>query len=370
MAHSSPGQARELDSVNQFPTADSLSDPAKDFEYHYEDPAVSFKRQEPLHISQSSPNKNDQGHHVLPAEETDGHRNPHDSMLLEKPSSLSKYLDLGKGYEYGPAVQFAPGFFTSMPGKQAAKQAPIRREAHPRYLNDDLSSGSVRGAGNPRPSFPSIGSEPTANVTTNNLPTVNSPNQLQPLTASHSPTVNGHSNFDKCEVGKGVPLATRNPPFQDTSPKEPTRPFSQARATRTENNHPRVPEKVTSVQISGPARVLPSDPKAQVSPSAVRDHDHNAISHFGSPSCNLQEQVTEARKERSPLHRSPLVPPAGVSRRFAEEPVDRARNHMINRPVKEIAHVGVTKAIHRVRPASRSSNVSKQRLASSHVIRH
>jgi hypothetical protein len=372
MAHSSPGQARELDSFDRFTAADSLSDPAKDFEYHHEDQAVSLQQQEPLDISQSSPKANDQKHHDLPTEETGGHRESHDSMLLEKPSSLLKQLDLGKGYAYGPAVQFAPGFFTSMPGKRAAKQAPICQEAQSHYLKDNLSSGSVRGASNLRPSFPSIGSEPTANVTSNNLPTASSPNRVQLLTASHSPTVNDHRNPDTREVGRGVPLTTRAPPFPDTSPKESTRLYTQDWATRVGNNHPRVPDKEEkSAQISAPARGLPSNAEADVSPPTARDHDHNTMPHFGSPSFNPQGRLTgEAGKERSQLHHSPVVPPAAVSRRFVEEPVDRARNHMVNRPVKEIAHVGVTKAIHRVRPVSRSSNVSKQRLASLHLMRH
>ena len=367
MAHSSPGQSRPLDSVDRFPTADSLSDPTKTFECHDEDPALLFEQQEPLDISQSPPKTNNKCHHDLPAEETDDYRDSHDSMLLEKPSSLSKHLDLGKGYAYGPAVQFAPGFFTSMPGKQAAKQAPIRQEAHSHYL-DNPPSGPTRGAGSLRPSFSSIGSEPRAS-TSSNLLAVRSPDQAEPLTASHSPKVDGPNSSDKWGVRRDIPLMARAPPFSDTSPKELTRPFNQAPTVRVERNHPGVPDKEKATQISAPAKGSSSDAEAHRSPPAARNHDH-AIPHFGSPSCNPQELLTdEAGKERRQPH-PPLVPPTGGSRRFPGESADRTQNHMVNRPVKDIAHVGLTKAIHRVRPVSRSSNVSKQRLASLYPIRH
>ncbi|KAH6640491.1 hypothetical protein F5144DRAFT_526074 [Chaetomium tenue] len=167
----------------------------------------------------------------------------------------------------------------------------------------------------------------------------------------------------------------RASPFADTSPKELARPFTQAPVTRVERNHPSVPDKEEkATQVSAPARGSSSGAEVHRSPAAVRDHDH-VIPHFGSPSCNPQELLTdEAEKERSQFYHPPLVPPTGGSRRFAEESVDRARNHMMNRPVKEIAHVGLAKAIHRVRPVSRSSNMSKQRsrcgsLASSPVVR-
>ncbi|EAQ85174.1 hypothetical protein CHGG_09188 [Chaetomium globosum CBS 148.51] len=165
----------------------------------------------------------------------------------------------------------------------------------------------------------------------------------------------------------------RAPPFSDTSPKELTRPFNQAPTVRVERNHPGVPDKEKATQISAPAKGSSSDAEAHRSPPAARNHDH-AIPHFGSPSCNPQELLTdEAGKERRQSH-PPLVPPTGGSRRFPGESADRTQNHMVNRPVKDIAHVGLTKAIHRVRPVSRSSNVSKQRsrcgsLASSPVIR-
>ncbi|KAH6843094.1 hypothetical protein B0I37DRAFT_437149, partial [Chaetomium sp. MPI-CAGE-AT-0009] len=240
-------------------------------------------------------------------------------MLLEKPSSLSKHLDLGKGYEYGPAVQFTPGFFTSMPGKQAVKQAPTRQEGH-----------------------------------------------------CHNPLVNGHGNSDKWGVARCVP----NPPFPDSAPKVLARPFTQTPVTRVENKSPSVPgEEEISVQPSAPVRGSPPNAEAHTSPPAIRDHNHNTVPHFGSPSRKQQEQLADAAGEgRSRPHQPPFVPPAGGSRRLVGESMDRVRNHTVNRPMKEISHVGVTKSIHRVRPVSRSSNVSKQRsrcgsLASSPIIR-
>ncbi|KAK3292795.1 uncharacterized protein B0H64DRAFT_365953 [Chaetomium fimeti] len=304
-------------------------------------------------------------------------------MLLEKPSSLSKHPDLGKGYEYGPAVQFTPGFFTSIPGKQAVKQAPIRQKGHSQYPKDNFSSGSVQGACGLRTSFSAIGNEPTANVTTSNLPVASSPNRAPPPTASHSPLLNDHGNSDKWEVARGVPGATRNPPFPDSSPKEPTRPPTQTLATRVGNKPPSAPgEEERSAQASAAVGGLPSNavarispPAAHISPPAVRDRNHNAIPSFGSPSRKQQESLEDAAGEgRSKPQHPPLVPPAGGSRRLGEESMDRARNYTVNRPVKEIQHVGLTKSIHRVRPVSRSSNVSKQRsrcgsLASSPIIR-
>ncbi|KAK4043138.1 hypothetical protein C8A01DRAFT_13306 [Parachaetomium inaequale] len=165
------------------------------------------------------------------------------------------------------------------------------------------------------------------------------------------------------------------PPFPDTSPKEPAKPAIQARTADAENKSLGVFSKgARGIQTSAAAMGLASDPKPHTSPPVLREYIHNSSPQYEALQYTRQAPLASAEEEQRGRHHNHAPPLPGDSHHSAREPTDRTRSHMVNRPLREVAHARPARSIHRARPESRSSNVSKQRsrcgsLASSPLVR-
>ena len=368
MAFSSPGQPRAFDPMDQMPTAGSLSDTAGDTSHRDGDAEVPFEQQElPFPFpSQTSPQH---GHdtQVVPEENRTSYTATQDTMLLEKPSTLSRAFDLDKGYEYGPAVQFAPGFFTKMHGKQA----PIHQDEQPQPLKDKRSSRSPQTSRPSPTQFPSPDYGPVKKATAGQSRQVVSADRSQPkpLTADRGGPSLGNCDGNPDAVAaarKNIQMAEK-PPFPDTSPTEPARPVPQTLATRT-GSKPAISlargEGTPQIPIPKPTMTdgLALGQGFHISPGRAQDDGQT------TPTYDLHgygRHIPHERAdddERNGRSQHPPVPPMETSCYSAREPTDRARNHVVNRPLRGTVHPRPARPVHRVRPESRSSNVSKQRL--------
>lgn len=338
---------------------ESLGDTADHAAHHNENAEILFEHQEPLLSRQPSPTRG-QSNQGGSDKITASCSNSEDTMLLEKPSTLSRTLDLDKGYEYGPAVQFAPGFFTKMPGKQA----PIHRNEQPQGPDNDPSPPLSQArhdhglSPNSRPAGKTISrqSHPVESSVR--------PGAQPPITGlPFGETLNNKPNGGETIVLKQGSQVVGQPPFPDTSPKQPARPAVQARVQKKSATASTTGETRAGIPIPGPAMTsnLGWGQESCVSPHTTQVRE--AIPHHSPPGRDRPTPfgTAELGERDGRVHRSPM-PPAGSSRYSAREPADRARNHMVNRPMREAVHSRPARSVHRARPESRSSNVSKQRL--------
>ncbi len=361
MAFSSPGQPRAFDPMDQMPMAGSLSDTAEDTRHLDGDAKIPFEQQDLPFPSQASPQH---GHdtQAVPGESTISYTATQDTMLLEKPSTLSRTLDLDKGYEFGPAVQFAPGFFTKMHGKQV----PIHQDEQPQPLNDKHSPSSSKASRLSRPQFPSpdydLVKKAAAGQTRQVVPADQV--QTQPL-ITDPPSVGKNGKPDGATAARKTQKAEKLP-FPDTSPTEPARSASQTLSTRLESKSatslargegtPQVPiTKTTMTEESTLGQGFHISPRrAQDNGQKTPIHDpHEYGRHIPH-----EKADNDGRHGRN-QHPVPSMenPPYSTM-----ESTDRARNHVVNRPLRGTVHPRPARPTHRARPESRSSNVSKQRL--------
>ncbi len=363
MAFSSPGQPRAFDPMDQMPMAGSLSDTAEDTRHLDGDVEIPFEQQD---LPFSSRTSLQHGHdtQAVPDESTLDYTAVQNTMLLEKPSTLSRALDLDKGYEYGPAVQFAPGFFTKMHGKQP----PIHHDEQPQPLKDKHSPISSQNSRPSRPRFLSPDYGPVKQTTAGQTRQVVPADQVQtqPLTANHPSVEKCNGKPDGVVVARNNTQMAEKPPFPDTSPTKPARPVPQILSTRIES------KPATSLARGEGTPLVPTPKSAiteelalgqgfHISPRRAQDDGQTTptyLSHEYGRHIPHEKADDDGRNGRN----QHPVPPMGNSRYSVMESTDCARNHVVNRPLRGTVHPRPTKPTHRARPESRSSNVSKQRL--------
>ncbi len=366
MAFSSPGQPRDLDPMDQMPLTGSLSDIAGGSVHGDGGAEIPFEQRDPTFPVQPSSQLGPQHEHSTQAdfrENTADYTASNDTMLLEKPSTLSRSLDLDKGYEYGPAVQFAPGFFT----KIQAKQAPIHQNQQPQPLKNDQSPRSDRASRSSRSRFPSPNCDSAEATTGSHSHPTESTDQPQaaPLVTAHTSVTNWGKKPERVATPRTVTQTTGKPPFPDTSLKEPTRPVVQTQAARVEGKPvSSLPREDVRPQVAalrpGVAEELVLGQGSHISPRRAQGGHHTILPH-GPPGYDRQiphEPVDNARN--AGLHDTPL-PTLGVSGPSLMDAAHRTRNHVANRPLRAAMNDRPTRPVHRARPESRSSNVSKQK---------
>lgn len=364
MTHSSPGQARIFDAMDGVPMRGSLSDSAENINNQSGDSETPFHQQKPLVVSPPAPGKSQDNHQDVPQKEACSPNGSDELMLLERPSSLQRPLDLDKGYEYGPAVQFAPGFFTRRPGQQA----PVRPEDHPQQAKGRLSAPSTQRDCSPRSKLPPLGrvpSPPLDNLTINQVRSLDPPDGsgTQPLTSDHGLAESSSNKHSRATASRKASQMVESPPFPDTSPKEPAVPSIKTRPTHIENQPTTTLGKAEArAKTSVPVTVNNAAPYPD-SPHLL-PYDRRTDSHYDSSRRKQQAALSAAERGQGGHKRHHHPPPqAASSQRFAGNFTDRSDNHMMTRPVREVAHIRPARSIHQVRPESRSSNVSKQRFA-------
>jgi hypothetical protein len=364
MARSSPGQPRIFDDMDEMPMTRSLSNSAKSPVNHVGNSEAPVDQQKTLVVSPPEPDKSGHSHHAMPHKDASSSNGSEEPMLLERPSSLCKSFDLDKGYEYGPAVQFAPGFFTQRPGKQA----PVCAEDHPQRPKDGLPAPATQGLCSPRSQLPPLGRVPVDNLSSSQFRPSGPSDQprSQPLAIDHGLAESSNNKHDRAVATRNISQMLGKPPFSDTSPKEPAAPSSETRPTHIETQAVTTLGKAKSkakTSVSVTADKVTPDPEPRISPHTAQ-HDHRAEPHRKSSRHRQQAPPAGTEKEEGGYmshlgHRLPL--PTERSQLFENEPADRARNTIVTRPVREVAHIRPARSIHRARPESRSSNVSKQR---------
>jgi len=364
MAYSSPGQPRPFDSVGQLTITRSLSDMGEGLGQYGEDTEVLFEEHDAPPASETSPAERLEHQHPL-HDSPASHQASTSTMLLEKPSSLFKPLDLDKGYEYGPAVQFAPGYFTTMPGKQAATpRGGEARSPDKRTSPDPTSADRV-----PIPYFPSRDgggrTENRTNTKTAQHEPADRPRKLA-LKPNNEVTARGNSNpVGRSTVTRHVPPPISKPPFPDTSPESSERPFAP----------PLAPPKLTGAlnKLSTRAQVLangltqvsepPSGQKPNVSSPVAHNYKHMSPHHTPLEPGQQAPHPMTRKAERDQKHLHPPMPAAETPAYPVptREPPGASPSHMANRPLKDWTQVRPARPTHRARPVSRGSNVSKQR---------
>ncbi len=363
MAQSSPGQPRPFDPMGQLTTTGSLSDVGADPVQYIEDTGVLFEQQDAPLASRTSPDRRADHQHDLHNDAADFTAST-STMLLEKPSSLFKPLDLDKGYEYGPAVQFAPGYFTKMPGKPAT----TLHGDQSRPPENKTSSRPTAAVQVPVSYFPSQdGGNRTENATTARPVQLNHADREVPLRAKNGVAERSNTNPLGGSTATGqIPPPISKPPFPDTSPKSSTQPFappqhlrSETKSTTTLNKPTRRTQPLTNgqTQHSEP----PSGQKQNV--SSPMAHGYNSTSpHHIPPEPGHQPQHPRARRaERDQKHHHHPMPTTERPTSSTRELADVSQSHMANRPLKDWTQVRPVRPTHRARPVSRGSNVSKQR---------
>ncbi|KAL2134431.1 hypothetical protein VTI74DRAFT_203 [Chaetomium olivicolor] len=368
MAHSSPGQSRPFVSMDQLPGTGSLEDTAGDFSHDDSGPAeVPCKQPEPFPAIHPSPEKSPHGEASTPQGEAVGYRTPEESLLLDRPSIVSKPPDLEKCYEYGPAVQLAPDQFTKMPVKQASiyhdeRPSPSKVESSPRAVRD--VSGSA-------PRFPSLGGTKLRNTINGAVLSVDplQRGSTQSTTQSHG-MENNNAGFHGTSEARKMPPMLGKPPFPDSpSTEQPvpvqSRPVQVADTSRTTLGEGKT--KAHTLLKSHPdVTEFPLRQGHHASLPVANDGDRNAIHHY-EPSTHGQQPSGNQEKQDHKISTE-------SSRHPLDDFADRARLQTVNRPVDDMANARPVRAVHRHRPDSRSSHVSKQRsrcgsLASSPMVR-
>jgi hypothetical protein len=370
MARSSPGQPRVFDDMDEMLMMESLSNSARSPINHVGNSEAPFDQQKALVASPSAPDKSGHSHHGVPQKGASSPSGCEESMLLERPSSLLKSFDLDKGYEYGPAVQFAPGFFTQRPDKQT----PVRAENRPQHPKDGPPAPSAQGACSSRSHLPPLGRVPADNLTSSQFHPLGPSDQprAQPLVIDYGLAESSNNKHDRAVAMRKIPQMLGKPPFSDISPKESSALSSKTRPTHIETQPATTLGKTESkakTSVSVTTDKVTPDPEPRISPRTAQ-HDHRAEPHRESSRHRQQAPPARAEKEeggyRSHLgHRLPL--PTERSQLFESETAARTRNPVVTRPIREATHIRLSRSIHRARPESRSSNVSKQRSAPFHA---
>ncbi|KAK4128501.1 hypothetical protein N657DRAFT_561713 [Parathielavia appendiculata] len=281
-------------------------------------------------------------------------------MLLEKPSTLSKNLNLDKGYQFGPAVQLVPGYFTHRPGKQAHLQQDVCLQPQVQ----DILSRSAKQTGSSQAAFRSLGGTPTENATISNLRSAVSSGRLR-TNPSPSSCGSSHESTNKHDgetTTRKLPLTIEHVPFPDASPKQSAKPTFPVPKARNQHEAPALPTDVETLsEVLTVARTnnSASAPEPRTSQPTVQCYADNANRHHESPNYDQRAPLAASeREERSHRQHRSSTPQVVSACHSVREYGEQSRSHMA-RPVRDMGR-RPAQADYRARPESRSSNISKQ----------
>lgn len=286
-------------------------------------------------------------------------------MLLKRPCILQKPPAEDKGYQYGPAVQLAPDQFTKRP----IKPAPFHQDdmpQPPQKRSSPLRSQEDHGV---QSSFPGLGGARAGRIAPNTIlppdPLDRSGEQRQaipqgfPNDTKPRPSVAVGGNSLRTPIGKppfpnsppvgAVGASQRNPAIEETigSPTLPSggqpwsQPFIIEPATApTPAPHIKQPSSEDNAHDHDPSQDRQVSKHDQRARSSIHKHDERDVKHTHHGGSSTRD------------HHQPV-----------EDSTVHGRNQLVNRPLRDTPHGKSTRPVSRVRPGSRSSNVSKQKSA-------
>jgi hypothetical protein len=367
MAHSSPGQARDADSM--IPNTGSLSDSAENVVFYGKEREVPFEQQDHSLALHPSPAKDGHDHEAIPQGQTSSFDTSEETMLLEKPPSLSRLPDLERGYQFGPAVRLAPDHFTKIKGRQV----PIQQHNRPQHVGGNSPVRTVKEVRGSQSQLPSMQGGSPANATSSSsglFPhdfSVRSQASNQTTGQNIGENRNSADIYGLSETRKHHQAGGR-PPFPD-SPDE--RPSTHTRTSLAEER----PVASVSDRETKAQRLLPTSaamneaqagPGARTTPDVEQHCDHSKSPRYEYYRDDQEDSrpIEKGDKADEKHHYSSLLR-RGESRGLVGASKPHTRNQMANRPLRETGqrmHKRPADGSRPSRPESRSSNVSKPRL--------
>lgn len=366
MALSSPGQLRAIDLTGESLIPGSLSDSLNDALFQDFNPDVPFEHPEPDQSTQVPAEDGGQaGQSDVQKDAISSNMFDDSSMLLKRPCILQKPPAEDKGYQYGPAVQLAPDQFTKRP----IKPAPFHQDdmpQPPQKRSSPLRSQEDHGV---QSSFPGLGGARAGRIAPNTIlppdPLDRSGEQRQaipqgfPNDTKPRPSVAVGGNSLRTPIGKppfpnsppvgAVGASQRNPAIEETigSPTLPSggqpwsQPFIIEPATApTPAPHIKQPSSEDNAHDHDPSQDRQVSKHDQRARSSIHKHDERDVKHTHHGGSSTRD------------HHQPV-----------EDSTVHGRNQLVNRPLRDTPHGKSTRPVSRVRPGSRSSNVSKQKSA-------
>lgn len=363
MTHSSPGQPRVVDHMSQPPIISGFSDSLDDamlqeLDQHFPSGQQELKQPAQATVEESVHEKRDEIHKDAVESSVS-----EDNMLLERPCILQKVPTEDRGYRYGPAVQLAPDQFTKRP----IKPVPLHQDDLPQQIRNRLSPLPGQGNHSAGHSFPVLGGVHLEKPVTNMFPLNESPGRTrgQPGETPDKKTDDAKTRGSAVAGAKQTQDTRAKPPFPNSSPTESLRSYRRSQVVEDIAQSPTFPSGEQPRRQPFLARPTNPDTPAQGQDHALPERGElghiPALHHqLPKPGPQTQPRKIEYREGDSTRHRH------HKSLRGDHHPsmagsAARVRHQPVNRPLKEIAPIKSTMPTERLRPGSRSSNVSKQR---------